>query len=354
MSGTIEDQKLANLTWQMIEEVDASRKQSNTQQKKGEGKVAAQNRSQQQLLDLIVAAETGKPVQQTPGGGPAAKPQLPNPDSNSQIFGGGDDQDQGLISIIGQVLALQAKTNSNFWSSLWKQASQSMEMQVNFAPVVGAAIKAQYQAQSDATAAQAEQSSTDAWINIGMFAFAGFNAGMQEVETPDSEINNAKDVAAVDKTAEANAPSAEQAIQATQEELNVADDVMNGETDSWWPNCEKTWEKAKSLMSRGKNIYTSFSAKLAQNSQMTQVLAQASTGWNDAKYQGRIAAQQVIQGQNEAVSQEAQMYSQFYGQDYTRMEDLRQGSGQNLDYAMNMLQQASNTITQTVTSMFRG
>ncbi|MFC2049477.1 hypothetical protein ACFLR2_02240 [Chlamydiota bacterium] len=358
MSGTIANQTTASETWQMIEEVNASLAQDKTTQKQGQAQIATGNREAglaAAIKDVVLpASPDGKLTGTANNPGSAGKPQLSYPSYDSSVFDGADQQQTGLIAIIGEVLALQAKTNSNFWSTLWKQASQSMEMQVKFAPIVGDAIRSQYNAQSQATLAQSNQSYTDAFISFGMFAAAMGTAAFQEFTDPAEEIPNDPATENTDETANAETDADANSPQATEETTQQTDKVLNDEQEVNTSRLRKAWNKISSKLSLGQKRLTGFLGKGMQATQAFGMLSSASTSMNDSKYQNQQAAFQSLEGQAAATSQEAQMYSQFYGQDFTRMEDLRQGSSQNLDYAMNMLQQAANSITQTVTSMFRG
>lgn len=99
---------------------------------------------------------------------------------------------------------------------------------------------------------------------------------------------------------------------------------------------------------------TSILLKVAQAGQTMQMLAHGSTSIVESQYQSKQAEKQQEEGQAQALNKESEQYAQFYGQSFSRSEDLRQGGQQNIDYAMNILKSAVDTITQTVTSMFRG
>ena len=74
----------------------------------------------------------------------------------------------------------------------------------------------------------------------------------------------------------------------------------------------------------------------------------------DSSYKSDIASCQKQQGQYDAVSKEIEQITQYYNQNTSRYEDLRGAAQQNLDYAMNIFKSASDTLTQTTNSMFRG
>ena len=350
MSTNISNQTVANETWQMIEEANTALSQSQNTQKKGQAQIAAGNRvagSDFLVLDSILSAvESGKPANGGNNPGSAGKPQLPNPSYNSSIFNGAGEQETGLISIIGAVLALQAKSNSNFWQTLWQQAGDSMQIQVNFAPVIGTAIKDQYLAQSTATSAQASQSEVDAYISLGMFTLTAITAGA--METCDAfEDTGPTDDASQYANETDQAPGEDTDLQEATAKLtsdgeNSESRVMN--------ELENAKAKGTPVLKR----LMSFMGRGLQVAQLTQMLSQFGTGLNGSHYLNIQADNHKLEGVHAAASQEEQMYSQFYGQDFSRMEELRQGSSQNIDNAMNILQQAANTITQTTTSMFRG
>ena len=348
MSTNISNQTIASETWQMIEEANTALSQSQNTQKKGQAQIAAGNRvgsNDVAVLDSILSAiESGKSTTAKDANSSSGKPQLPNPGYNSSIFDGAGEQETGLISIIGAVLALQAKSNSNFWQTLWKQAGDSMQIQVAFAPIIGNAIKDQYLAQSTATSAQASQSEVDAFISLGMFALTAVTAGAMESCDALEDTGPTDDAAEFSNETD-NAPT--QTTQLQEDAESVTNETNEARTTSEWDNFKAgatpVLKKLMSFMGRGLQV-----------AQLTSMLSQFGTGLNGSKYLQIQADNQKLEGEHAAASQEGQMDSQFYSQDFSRMEELRQGSSQNIDNAMNILQQAANTITQTSTSMFRG
>ncbi len=351
MGTTISNQTIASETWQMIEEANTALSQSKNTQKKGQAQIAVSNRavgSEVAVLDSILSAiEGGKQATAANNLGSAGKPQLPYPGYNSSIFDGAGEQETGLISIIGAVLALQAKSNSNFWQTLWKQAGDSMQIQVDFAPIVGDAIKGQYLQQSKATMAQADQAFNDAFISLGMFALTAVTAGAMEYS------DALEDVGPTDDGTEFEMEEISQPKQEPTELDNDAAEVTNN-SETNQSRLEKELGNFKGKAMPALKAAVSFMQRGLLVSQLTGMISQFGTGMNGSQYMKIQAAAQKLEGEKAAASQEGQMYSQFYSQDFSRMEELRQGSSQNIDNAMNILQQAANTITQTTTSMFRG
>jgi hypothetical protein len=66
------------------------------------------------------------------------------------------------------------------------------------------------------------------------------------------------------------------------------------------------------------------------------------------------AAFQKQEGGARAIEAKAREYAGFMGQIATREGDLTRGASDGVDYALNILKSAADSITQTVTSMFRG
>lgn len=348
---SISNQTIASETWQLIEGANTALSQSQNTQKKGQAQIASGNRiagNEVEVLDSILSfIESGKqaPAHAANQLGSPSKPQLPYPGYNSSIFDGTGEQETGLISIIGAVLALQAKSNSNFWQTLWKQAGDSMQIQVAFAPIVGSAIKNQYLAQSNATSAQASQSKWDAVISLGMFVLTMGTAGAMEGADPLEDAGPKEDPVEYEKTANTTAND-------TVLEDDAANVTNNSEQNQ--SRIEREWGNFKAKSTPVMRKAASWLGRGLQVAQLTGMISQFGTGLNGSKWLQIQSEQQKEEGLHAAASQEGQMYSQFYSQDFSRMEELRQGSSQNIDNAMNILQQAANTITQTTTSMFRG
>jgi hypothetical protein len=351
---------------------DAAARGAATAQKKGEAHIAESNRATGLLAlmeDVVVSAkrEPGQAWATTTSSTTNIADnqlQLPSPCETTEVFGDKTDEDNmGLIAILGKVLALQAKSNANFWSSLWTQASQSMTMQVQFAPIVGSAIEQQYQAQSAGTTAQASQAQNDAWINFAMFGGAIITAGILPEPEPEAENadratefqteNPSENTLESDATGtDATGASTGADTQSVVTDEQNADDLLNNQDARRRASATK-----ESALGKGAEIFKKFATFLGKSLQAIQLwgmLSQGATQLNASNFQTIVAQKQLAEGANAATSQLAQMYSQFFNQDFSRMEDLRQGAGQNLEYAMNILQQAANSITQTVTSMFRG
>jgi hypothetical protein len=351
--------------WILDDAIRSSLRQTRGSQKQGSAYVAKENSSLQTITDLqkiekdvILVANPGERQANVRAGvtsSAAGKPQLPPPGLNWNALQGVGAPEQGLIAIIGSVLCLQAKTNSNFWSTLWKQASQSMMMEVKFAPIIGDAINAAYQAQAAATQSQAEQSRTDGIISLCMFGGSMVMAAYMEGTDEENPLNqDDESIADVNKTAQANNAPANNLETAQNNVNNEATQADNKASEAWEQRAKRYWNKFKQGMSRGQKRVTSYLGNAMKMTMMFSMLNDGVTKLNDAKYQAQQASYQSQEGGCQALSKESEQYAQFYGQDFSREEDLRQGNQQNIDYAMNILKSAADSITQTITAMFRG
>lgn len=381
MSNTV-----ANQTWAMINDVNASLRAQQRTRKEGSERIAQANSSKQSVYelqqiekDVILPADpqarqTAVARNGAKAGSGSNKPQLPSPKNNWNGWLNEDADQPGLISILGTVLALQAKTNSNFWSTLWQQASQSMMMEVKFAPIIGNAINGAYQAQSAATANQADQSWQEGVSSMITFALSVGVSTYADVKDPENPLNQDKDdIDNVDETAKnpsANTPSSlandediemddldEESKTAQQQNANTQQKAEADETRE-----EKFSERGKRYLNNTKSAWElgqkRFVSILGRGMQTAQMFMMASDGitkfFITSPHQAKQALYQSQEGGLQAISKEAEQYAQFYGQDFSREEDLRQGAGQNIDYGMNILKSSADNITQTVNSMFRG
>lgn len=356
MTGSVISQ-----SWAMIDDTNRAIRREQSRHKEGSERIAEENSStknvsglQQLEKDVVLRADPNTKqlaVNATKTGG-SDKPALPDPEIDWNALQG-VGHGPGLISIIGAVLCLQAKSNSNFWSTLWKQASQSMMMEVKFAPIIGNAIKSQYDAQSAATQSQSDQAKNEGGISLAMFGVGCAMAAYSEFKDPENPLNQDED--SITSKDETMTPKTDAEATAT-ERTNQQTDKLVSENDKSWADRAK--RVGKWILDKGKAGQKRFSNLLTKGSQQIMMMQMLSDGTTKffvtSKYQAQQALYQSQEGGSAAVSKEAEQYSQFYGQDFSRSEDLRQGSQQLLDYGMNILKSTADSITQTSTSMFRG
>ncbi|MEZ5315268.1 MAG: hypothetical protein R3E91_03540 [Chlamydiales bacterium] len=327
-----------------------------------------QTRIKDQMISSTEESSLGLPIHVK-----SEKPKLPEPKEQFNGFKGvekGSEQGKtlGIIAIIGEVMALQAKANSNFWGTLWKQASESMMMEVKFAPIIGTAVKSAYDAQSQATMAQANQAKEDGMINFTMFGAMMIFGGISEIT---SETDVAADVNAEQETRAVNEDiqeaSAEENPSLIEEENSVEneeaqanerqniDRAVNREESTFVSRIKKYGKSFKKIAGKAHKRLGSALGKGMQYAMGAKMASDGITGWFvDAKYQAQKAEKEQEEGQAQALSKMTEQYAQFYGQSFSRADTLTQGTQQNIDYAMNVLKSAADGITQTVNSMFRG
>lgn len=366
-------------TWDIINSTNYEIQENAKAQKRGQARIAEANHAQgrqQVARDLILPSAGDGQTETIAKGKGDVKPNLPVP---KKTFAGltGDDGDEdggfesgktlGLIAIIGEVMALQAKTNSNFWGTLWKQASASMQMEVKFAPIIGSAIQSAYTAQSQATMAQANMAKEDGIINLFMFggsmamgilSEATDTAGAGEDSNLEDETKNAENKAPTSPNSDEDGTEMQELNsegRATNTEEQQVNRESNREKSTWKNRLKRTGKFIKDVGSRSYQKLGTGLGKGMQYAMGAQTLSQGITGWFvDSKYKAEQADKEQQEGQAQALSKEAEQYSQFYGQSFSRSDTLTQGVQQNIDYAMNILKSAADTITSTVTSMFRG
>ncbi len=381
-----------NQNWQNIQNSEQAQRRDDkrSHNKEGTARVAEENCStkslgklQQVTKDVVLASESeGAAALFTVANKAAAKPQLPNPQSNWNGCQDLDDSQMSLIAIIGAVLCIQAKANSRFWSSQWKEATSCMMAQVKFAPLIGDAIKGAYTAQSNATLEQAAMSKTDGIINLCMFggavALSGFSefTGSEEenpLNADKNDISFAKqpNVAEeetsnlaneskalnqednVEGEGENQAKNANQSAGKVNEELAEKADKEAQEGGYFEGRADKDWQGFKRGMGIVGKRANKWMNEAFQKAQGMQLMSAGVTGLNDSKYQTNMAAYQKQEGGDKAIESEGNSYQQFYSQAFSRAEDLRQSAGQNLEYALQILKSASDSITQVVSRMFQ-
>lgn len=270
------------------------------------------------------------------------QPKLPIPTKGGK--GNPFDESGGpsIQAIIGEVLILQAKDQSDFWSIVWKQASQAQEEFIKFAPLIARQTKATW----DAQAAMSMNESSSAFYNgISDALAAGLAIGMgafmpeEEAAAGDGEAVGANNIAKDAEEAVAN--DVEQGGNALKEESQGAFSKVKKFGQAAWKSLGKK-NLSKKLM------------KAMSYAQGMQVMSGASKGFIDSKYKALIAECQKQAGQSDSVAKESEQFAQYWSQLFSRQEDLRGAAQQNLDYGMNVFKSISDTTTQTILSMFRG
>lgn len=286
------------------------------------------------LREAIIPSPVGNAQELTIA---AKKPlESPNQDSNPNNNGLGNNDTPSIIAIIGQVLALQAKTNSNFWSTIWQQASKSMQMSVELAPIIGNAVKQNWNNQAAATEKEASIAKAEGISSImaGVTAVVGGTAASFKEEPP------LQDVGATNTTKALGQPAAQGLTSQEQTLTQKAQAVKDGASGT----ALSGGQRALSIVDRTVKYAQTATAMSGAITQVTST----------APKKAAIAKDQRNVGAADSLSKVSEQYAQYYSQDFSRNEDLRQGTQQNIDYAMNLLKSASDSVTQVIVSMFRG
>ncbi len=368
------------------------------------GRVLSTSKSKRGAKDVLSAAVTTQSGTESEISKKAA-PLLPTPAkpyAGVQGTDGDGNDNMSLIAIIGMVLALQAKTSSQYWQNLWKQASESMNMQVNFAPIVAKAIKSSYDAQVSATQNEAKGalgagiSQIVAFgLSIGGGAFSTYKGlGSEQIK---EDAKNIEELGEEAPAAAEGVGEEEGFLQAGNNEAKANSDANNSETAAVAARSDaqekEELEKVAARKAKGKapaadevagppdnpldpeeKVYSSRATKLKnalskvftsknvtamyENSlragQLAGMLGQGSQQIIQAQYQSKAALFRGIQGQAEALKSLSEMLAQYYGQNFSRANELTSGAQQSIDTVMNILNSASQAVTGAVNSMFRG
>lgn len=340
--------------------------QSNLANKKGEQLIAAANSNakavhtlEKDVLILASAKGGSAPIKltaETLSEAPKLPPSFMKWGDKLQ-----DSDQQSIVAIIGTVLALQAKSNSNFWSTLFKQSFSSMMAQVKMAPITAEAVKSQYNAQSQATQAQANQALWTGVINLGAFAltcglgaYQEFSEGASETEAAAQDVPSSATKDVEEEVTESATEETQEAADQTKQANQDADEVANKEINKGQSTTKKLFQAVKDGAKKGGNRISQWLGKTTQVAQATSMLKEGMVATVTKKFQDDQAFWQGQEGQAASLSKVSESYANYYGQNNQRQTQMWEGAQQNIDYAMNILKGVSDGITQTVVSMFRG
>ncbi len=308
-----------------------------------------------------------------------------------------------LIAIMAEVMVLQAKSNQDFFSSLWQGASESMNMEAQLAPIVATATLQAGLAQAAQSKAQGSQALIEGCVNLAVFgvslgigAYMGIAeadaeglkavadeankqtdttlltkapgeavegiSGAEDVEDVASAAGAAREgtdgsAAADDAEAEgvtesdaaaAKTTAAKQAAKTqTAEEASIAEQTDKGSLAakrSIWDKISNAWKNSSPVL---KGLTAASNA-----AQMLNGLTQGITGTITYVYQNKIAAYQIQGAEWQAIEKMGDIQVQFFGQAFGRAEGMSQQAQQNISTALQLLEGIVSSITQTVTSGF--
>jgi hypothetical protein len=329
-----------------------------TQDPKGEAYIAQLNRAGRVEVDRVVVADSeiqARGLGALEGSDTGIK--IPRP--TALVYAGSEPEERNLLALVGEVMTLQAKRNSDFWSDLWKMASLNMEKQVELAPLASAATSLQYEAQSKATSAQQAQSSANGSAYLmgagGALVKNIYDEYKQESGTnpspSDPAVEHENETERATQDEQARAQAALDPTQRTREEgLNEAADqsLQQGQ-----PLGMRTGVYAKGKTEAFFKKFRSWLKSSITKVEQAAGFARLVVGMNDARGQNEQVTYKGLSDQAASTSRIIQAYAQGCGKGVGWMDDFKRGGGQNLSHAMNLLQQAANSLTHTLKAMFR-
>lgn len=346
-----------NQTWSFVEEINRSITNENRLIEESQERSAQPSKSGSRVArlqkveqDVIVAKEgvpAKAPALQAPSSGqviPLAAPAQPWNAFRNQD----DHQTMGLIAIMAEVLSMQIRASSNFYSVLFQQSTEEMITNVKYVSITAEAVKKAYDNQSMATKTQSEITKTEGQAMF--FAFFGTLAVSTGMEYFDPEVNVNKDKI----TFENDKPPEQLADNDGMKELNENAKEMTKDDQSVKGNVKKTGstvlEKLKSVAKKG----TKALMKGMMAAQAAGQGADATTkAWILPGKQNAVALYQKTEGEYQALSKESEGFGQFYSQSSNQSWQMVQGAEQNINSTVSILTQAGNTLGQASQRIFQ-
>lgn len=277
------------------------------------------------------------------------KPQLPAPFIEYQLIDQalGHEQEVSLISILAAVLVMQATMSSNFWETLFNEASQQMEASIKLAPVIASAVQKGWDEQAAISENEAHSALAEGIVNIAAFAASSLMGAMAPGE--------AGATSAADEAAETTVTETEEGMELTDMSQGVkeADATVQDGTGAATSKVSKAVSATKTAW-KNANLVMKAIVRGQGYAQMFGMLAQGINGITTYIYKVKIARDQKLVGQWQALEKTLEGYSQYYSQGFSRTDNLTQGSEKNIQSAMDILNQIASGITQAVSSGFRG
>ncbi|MFZ0565641.1 MAG: hypothetical protein WAM28_05605 [Chlamydiales bacterium] len=217
----------------------------------------------------------------------------------TDYFSGFDPETMGIISIVGIVMSLVAKASSNFWASLWQQASESMKIALELAPLSAKAVKDAAYAEAAATKEEANKSMYRAIVGgvmIGVTAFGTYSALSKQGKMPGENGPNARNH--VDGNGAANAQNgADKAAEGLNQASSQGGGLFNFVT--WANRFHAAGESAK----------------------LPEILNATSGHAIGTYYDGKKAGHQEDQGTENAKSKLVDQLMQFFTQLFNRSQE---------------------------------
>lgn len=332
-----------------------------------------------------------------------SKPAMPEP---SNPFGSSDpDSDTtnppNVMAILARVLVLVANVQSQGWKTFWQMGNENINASLQMSVAEADQTQQQYKMQAAATKTQASQMKQDGFMEFGTFAMCAvmgaFGGPAEEEQKAPSDdpaqvtndtVTPARIVEPETSTSSATTPEdingADTPPQNTEVQAepvaarndNVEENRVEGDRATERVNEQAAEAEKPSMLKRAGNYVSNaassakekLGAALSKVSSTTtrmfgngfkysQFATPGMTGMQhltvDAPLLSKKAGYEGMQGQFAAGATMARGYGEYNNQIFNRTEDIRQGASQNVDYAMQILKSASDSITQAVSSMAR-
>lgn len=238
-------------------------------------------------------------------------------ESPSSLFQG------NLATLLANVLSLEMQITSEYWSMMYKEASQSMTNVLKLAPVVASLMRQAYQAQADKLRNTAKEELGSAIGNYIAFA-AGVVGATTEMwnEEPGDESMGLKDAAKEERSS----PDA----------IKKAAGGMPNFSNSWMTKIGK-WATKTSQITTGMSVFS-----------------QGTTSAMKVAYEGDNANLTEQEGRAQAAEKEMDYFVQYHQSAYQRRQDLYQSAQSFFDQLYNLWVQACDSLAQATNQLFRG
>lgn len=308
------------------------------------------------------------------------KPSLLFPTTSFSGLNADDKGEEGhtisLIALIATVMSLQAKVNSNYWSTLWKQSAASMMASVQLAKPIGDAIRGAGNAQADATQQEAELANKNMMLCIifsGLGTLMGGGLGVTSIaEEAEEEVGSSYLKEAVeDAAAPRNSVVSDEEAFSDEEEGMEMESLAERPQEDLAPNvAERTedlapkvnisprWKDqspvAVSTVSKNVKRVAKVLEKITSTMMGLSMIKAIGENAYSSQYKAIESTDQAEQGQQQAMSKEEESFQQFDNQDCSRSTELGSGMEDSIRKGLQTILDAASGLTQAVCAMFRG
>lgn len=285
------------------------------------------------------------------------KPNLSSPLNFSNQFCGMTSSGTNLISIMAQVLILQALSNSNFWQTTWQQATQQMMSSIELAPTIAAATQANWNEQAHVSELQGQESLVEGIVNTIAFTAAMGLGAWSSATDPANEAKNTPDpLKATSEDATQPSTASETSLSPEGNPSSPMDDATVDEStspkeQSTWGKMKNAWGKLSAIYGKGGAVLKSITKGLEMGNGL-MMFTTGMTGIQKKIYQVKIAGAQQLVGTYQAATEQLQAYAQFYENAFNRINSINQGSAQQISSIADTISQIASAISQAISTGF--